>query len=128
MSDPARWRELAEEDLKMARLALKEGLFRPACFHAQQGVEKVLKGFLLLRTREYPRTHKLLELLSLCDMTDREFGQWVDECQFLDRFYQASRYPDAPAGSLPEGEPGQAEGTRAVQTAGRMTAFVAGKL
>jgi HEPN domain-containing protein len=41
-----RWLAFAREDLRMAELALAEGIFNQACFHAQQCVEKVIKGWL----------------------------------------------------------------------------------
>ena len=42
------WFEFAREDLQMARLAIREGLYNQVCFHAQQAVEKMLKGLLAL--------------------------------------------------------------------------------
>lgn len=128
MSDPKRWRDFSREDYQAARVSFEEGLFRPACFLAQQAVEKALKGFLLSRTGEYPKTHLLRELLSLCDLADPEFRQWIDDCHFLDRFYRSTRYPDAPPGSLPEGDPVQEDAQRAVGIAGRLVGFVAGKV
>lgn len=44
----------AEEDLKSARVLLKEGIFNQVCFHSQQVVEKSLKSFIKLR-KEYPQ-------------------------------------------------------------------------
>lgn len=128
MSDPKRWREFAREDCQAARVSFEGGLFRPACFLAQQAVEKALKGFLLSRTGEYPKTHLLRELLSLCDLADPEFRQWIDDCHFLDRFYRSTRYPDAPPGSLPEGDPTREDAQRTVDIAGRLVGFVEGKI
>lgn len=128
MSDPKRWRDFAREDYRAARVSFEEGLFRPACFLAQQAVEKALKGFLLSRRGEYPKTHLLRELLSLCDLADHEFRQWTDDCHFLDRFYRSARYPDAPPGSLPKGDPTQEDAQRAVGIAGRLVQFVEAKI
>ncbi len=128
MSDPRQWRNLAREDCLVARLSLDHGLFRPACFHAQQAAEKALKGFLLVRTDTYPKTHPLRELLSLCDLGDPEFRQWIEECHFLDRFCRVVRYPDAAAGALPEGDPDREEGQRAVEIAERLVRFVEEKI
>jgi HEPN domain-containing protein len=128
MSDPRRWRDFAREDCRAARVSLGEGLFRPACFLAQQSVEKALKGFLLFRTGKYPKTHLLRELLSLCDLADPEFRQWVEDCHFLDRFYRSTRYPDAPPGSLPERDPTREDAQRTVGIAERLVQFVEGRI
>ena len=39
-----RWLAFAREDLRMAELALSESIFNQVCFHAQQCVEKAIKG------------------------------------------------------------------------------------
>jgi len=128
MSDPKQWRDLAREDCRVARLSLDHGFFRPACFHAQQAVEKALKGFLLTRTDAYPKTHLLRELLCLCDLSDPEFGQWAEDCHYLDRFYRVARYPDAAAGALPEGHPDREHAQHAVEIAERLVKCVEAKI
>jgi HEPN domain-containing protein len=128
MSDPKQWDNLALEDCRVARLLVDEGVFRPACFHAQQAVEKALKGFLILRTNAYPKTHLLRELLSLCDLADAGFRQWVEDCHFLDRFYRVARYPDAAAGALPGGDPTREDAERAARIAESMLRFVKDKV
>ncbi len=45
--DISRWLIFAEEDLKVAEIVLREGLYNQACFHAQQCAEKALKAALL---------------------------------------------------------------------------------
>jgi HEPN domain-containing protein len=40
------WLAFATEDLQMAELALREGIYNQVCFHSQQCVEKCLKGLL----------------------------------------------------------------------------------
>ena len=39
-----RWWQMASDDLRVAELILREGIYHQACFHAQQCVEKALKG------------------------------------------------------------------------------------
>ena len=39
-----RWLAFAHEDLRVAEIALPEGLFNQVCFHSQQCVEKALKA------------------------------------------------------------------------------------
>ncbi len=60
-----RWLVFAREDLRMAELALAEGIFNQVCFHAQQCVEKVIKGWLEQQGRIPPRTHRMAGLLVL---------------------------------------------------------------
>ena len=43
-----------------------DGPYDTACFHAQQGAEKYLKGLLAFMERTIPRTHNLEELQQLC--------------------------------------------------------------
>jgi HEPN domain-containing protein len=50
-----RWLAFAREDLRMAELALPEGLFNQVCFHAQQCVEKAIKGWLEQQGRIPPQ-------------------------------------------------------------------------
>ena len=40
------WLKIAQEDLKMAKLALPNGLFSPLVYHCQQAAERTLKGYL----------------------------------------------------------------------------------
>ena len=40
------WLSFAREDLRMAELALVDGMFNQVCFHARQCVEKSIKAFL----------------------------------------------------------------------------------
>jgi len=42
--DAQRWLTFAEQDLRMAELALSAAIFNQTCFHAQQCVEKCLKS------------------------------------------------------------------------------------
>lgn len=59
------WSRFADEDLRMARLAFREGMPNQACFHAQQCCEKMLKAVLVSGDVDVPRTHKMADLLSL---------------------------------------------------------------
>lgn len=61
------WLRKGESDLIAGkRIAESEGPYDTACFHAQQAVEKFLKGFLAFHERPIPRTHDLEELVELC--------------------------------------------------------------
>jgi HEPN domain-containing protein len=61
------WFLKAESDLNTAKRMLESaGPYDTACFHAQQGAEKYLKGFLAFIEQPIPRTHNLEELQQLC--------------------------------------------------------------
>ena len=85
-----RWLAFAREDLRMAELAMAEALWNQVCFHAQQGVEKVLKARLADRDETPPRTHKLIDLVAL--VGDTALAGLADEVRTLDRFYLPTRY------------------------------------
>ncbi|MEM6430667.1 MAG: HEPN domain-containing protein [Deinococcota bacterium] len=71
-ADHARgWFLKADSDLSAARQILSgEGPYDTACFHAQQAVEKLLKGMLAFHEQAIARTHDLEELAQLCKTLD----------------------------------------------------------
>jgi HEPN domain-containing protein len=109
------WLAFAREDLRMAELALAEEIFNQACFHAQQCVEKAIKGWLAQQDQIPPRTHRMADLLGL--VPAELFGTMADEVRLLDRFYIPTRYPDALPGALPEGMPGRRDAETSVDLA-----------
>src|SRR3972149_7110635 len=88
-----RWIDFAGEDLLVAELTLKEGINNQVCFHSQQCVEKVLKGFIIFKGKIHPQSHKLADILS--KIPKSPFDDLRDEILLLDRFYISTRYPDA---------------------------------
>ena len=105
MKEQNNWFYFAEEDIKMAESAFKERIFNQTCFHSQQAVEKMLKGFLKAKGIIVPRTHFIVELLKICIKIDKNFQDLRDKCAILDDYYIPTRYPDAIPGVLPEGLP-----------------------
>jgi HEPN domain-containing protein len=95
------WLTKAASDLATADLILDStGPYDTACFHTQQAVEKLLKGFLAFHELSIPRSHDLEELqrlvcaiqplpelaaLDLTEMTDYavavryDFEFWPDQ-------------------------------------------------
>lgn len=114
----------AEEDLKSARVLLKEGIFNQVCFHSQQVVEKSLKSFIKSKKRISPKTHSLLELLNICSQYDKKFKTLLNICKFLDKFYVPTRYPDAIVGSLDEELPNKRDAEKALKSAEIVYNFV----
>ncbi len=107
-----RWLAFAREDLRMAELALAESIFNQVCFHAQQCVEKAIKGWLEQQGQAPPRTHRMADLLPLLPYD--LMGELSDELRLLDRFYIPTRYPDALPGMLPGGMPRQRDAEEAL--------------
>lgn len=65
MREANRWLEFARQDLRIAELAMSEGLYNQVCFHSEQCVEKVLKAWLAEKGKKIPRTHSMADLLTL---------------------------------------------------------------
>ena len=103
MSAVEQWLKFVNDDLRSAEILLREGIFNMVCFHSQQAVEKSLKAFLRQHHKSIPFIHILEELCDRCIKIDSSFSQLRADCKALDVFYQPTRYPEAPTGSLPEG-------------------------
>ena len=112
------WIKIAEEDLQSAEYLLEKSLFRMACYHAQQSVEKVLKAVLTEEEIEFSRTHNILDLASAVKQTGHESPLAAEDAVFLNSVYRA-RYPTA-LGLLPTGEPTQEDAERASHSAREM--------
>ncbi|MFQ6078845.1 MAG: HEPN domain-containing protein [Thermodesulfobacteriota bacterium] len=121
-----RWLRFADEDLKMAKLAFKEGMYNQVCFHAQQCVEKLLKGFIQFKDKVHPQSHKLADLLS--SISESPFDELRGDILLLDRFYIPTRYPDALPGSLSEGLPTEEDAKEAMAVAQAVLRNVRGEM
>lgn len=89
------WFARAQEDLNAVGLLLKKGgSSNLACFHAQQAVEKYLKGFLAHHEIHVRKIHDLESLLEECENINHSFKDFHDAILFLSQFYIESRYPD----------------------------------
>ena len=116
--DAQRWLTFAEQDLRMAELALSAEIFNHTCFHAQQCVAKCLKACLTAGGELLPRTHLIADLLQQLPATAQgTVASLEQELLALDQFYIPTRYPDALPGSLPEGLPQQPHAATALATA-----------
>jgi HEPN domain-containing protein len=98
-----RWLQLAELDLKAAKLLRKDaGLTPVVCFHAQQCIEKLLKALIESEALNPPKSHDLIllhaKVTSLIQLDE-------DLLSELNQVYIDARYP-ASIGLLPNGLPG----------------------
>jgi len=128
MKEINKWLEFAKDDLRMAELALQERIFNQACFHSQQVVEKVFKGYLEGFHKIIPKTHALDDLLNLCIEINRDFSNLKDICLKLDKYYIPMRYPDALPGMLPDGLPNERDAQESISFAKEIMRFVIGRL
>jgi HEPN domain-containing protein len=122
------WPDRAAEDLTVARLLLRERYFSHACFLAQQCAEKSLKAYLLAVKNNYPRAHKLVDLITLCIAVNSEFSRFRDDCIVIDQYYVPTRYPNGIPGALPEGMPASQEAGEAVASAEAIMNFTMSQL
>ena len=118
MREADRWLGFARQDLRIAELAMNEGLYNQVCFHSEQCVEKVLKAWLAEKGKRIPRTHSMADLLTLIPAD--VVADMAEEILLLDRFYIPTRYPDALPGSLEDGLPDKDEAQEALALATRV--------
>ena len=93
--DALAWVNYAEEDLIMAKSALKrrKPLTTASCFHSQQCAEKYLKAILVAKDVEFPKTHDLLILNTLCSTADIITGLTKESLGRLSGYAVHTRYP-----------------------------------
>lgn len=128
MDERNNWFNFAQEDLIVAKLSFNEKIYNQACFHSQQGVEKMLKGFLKINNKNIPKVHSLAQLLTLCVEIDSSFETLRADCVKLDDYYIPTRYPDALPGMLPEGLPSEDDAQKAILTLEEVMDFITKKL
>ncbi|MEW6285237.1 MAG: HEPN domain-containing protein [Chloroflexota bacterium] len=90
-----KWVEYAEEDLILAKSALRRNKPLPigACFHSQQCAEKYFKAILVSRDIEFPKTHDLLILNTLCTDAGILTGFTKEDLGRLSGYAVRTRYP-----------------------------------
>lgn len=93
------WIRKAESDLKNIannlRLPPEEIPTDTLCFHAQQASEKYLKAYLTYHSKEYPFTHNIAGLITVCSELDREFSVLSGEAETLTPYSVNIRYPES---------------------------------
>jgi len=91
------WLKYSQNDLISAR-HLYEDLYpkqiEVACYLSQQSAEKALKGYMLFKDTEPPKTHNLIELCQICIKHDSTFSEIIDACADLTPYGVAVRYPN----------------------------------
>lgn len=97
------WLQASHDDLILIQEILhNEQLTHLVAFHAQQSIEKSLKGLLELENRDVPKKH---DLLLLKNLVLPWIGKMDEEIlEELNELYIESRYP-GDFGLLPSGKP-----------------------
>jgi len=108
------WYEYAKEDYKTIKAIAGKKLTKSLLFHAQQLVEKIIKGIIYEKGVAPPKTHELVVLFREADVTLEEFDLEYEEVQFLNSVYIETRYPPD-FGLLPGGEPSDEDEKYAIQ-------------
>jgi HEPN domain-containing protein len=97
------WIEKAEGDFHSALRELrarKNPNYNSACFHAQQCVEKYLKGRLQEEEVPFPKTHFLPAILDLLLPVEPLWDAWRQELTDLSAYAVNFRYPGESPGAL----------------------------
>lgn len=98
------WLSKVSMDLEAATLDLtaRTPLAADVVFHAQQAVEKALKGFLTWHSSPFRKTHNLEELGEQCQQFDPTLRPVIDIAVPLTKYAWKYRYPGDPAEPLRE--------------------------
>lgn len=93
---PADWPRHAYSDLELARKGRLSSdiLLEELCFHAQQTVEKSLKGLLVAKGISFPRTHNIRVLIDSLP-NDMVLPAEIEKTAGLTDYAVMSRYPSA---------------------------------
>lgn len=89
------WCDFANDDLVTAKylLGLHPLKLEIICYHCQQSAEKMLKGFLIDRDIEPPKTHDLRLLRRMCKEVADGFRDIEEACVRLTAYGVQPRYP-----------------------------------
>ncbi len=125
LSVSKKWLDFAEEDQQVVELLWSQDstLFRTICFHAQQYVEKILKGIIDNKTQKPPRIHDINALVEKCTELGVAIPLNETEILFLSSIYIDVRYPPD-VGLLPSGEPLKSDADLAVNTVRKLRKWV----
>jgi HEPN domain-containing protein len=94
--DVAEWINKAEQDYQTA-LVMARRRTNPVPdivgFHAQQCIEKYLKALLVFNKVDFPKTHDLIELLSILEEKEPLLDALAPALRILNPFSVQFRYP-----------------------------------
>lgn len=118
MSTDKSWRNYADENLEVARLALDNHYYNACLQNAQQAIEKYLKATLITEGYAVKKTHNVEQLDRQLKGVGFETGLSEDECELLDAIYIPSKYPTG--GVLPDFKPNKDISKRCIEIADKV--------
>ncbi len=92
---PQEWLRHADSDLLLAKLGAdnEDVLTAQVCFHAQQAVEKALKGLLIHAELRFPPVHDLEPLLEVARQAMIDLPAWAEDLLDMTPYAVETRYP-----------------------------------
>jgi len=120
-----KWLKFAEEDYKLVSFLYnkQKDFYRSICFHAQQFVEKILKGILEGAGLSPLKIHDINALVKRVSKLGIIVPLKEREILFLSSIYIDVRYPPD-VGLLPNGEPSRKDVDIAVEAVRRLKRWV----
>jgi HEPN domain-containing protein len=95
VSNPLEWLRRARSNLARAKAdrGLPEILYEDLCFDAQQAAEKAIKAILVHRNVPFPKTHAIMDLLTLLHQAGVSVSDDVRQAAILTGYAVEARYP-----------------------------------
>lgn len=120
------WYDYAIEDYKTIHTTKGKKLIKTVLFHAQQFIEKSIKGIIYDNKKTPTKTHDLVILAKEAEIDLSTFCLTTEELQFLNSVYIETRYPPD-LGLLPNGEPSEKDEKYAIQIAEKFYKYMKDK-
>ncbi len=91
----AEWLRRARSNLARARAgrSAPEVLYEDLCFDAQQAAEKAIKAVLVHRQISFPKTHDIIDLLTILQRSEIEVPEAIRQADLLTGYAVETRYP-----------------------------------
>ena len=123
-----KWLNFADEDYALVVFLNNQEtkFFRSICFHAQQFIEKILKGILEASGQVPPRIHDINALVKRVNKLGLTVPLQENEILFLSSVYIDVRYPPD-VGLIPEGEPTKKDAEIAVKAVKKLREWITQK-
>ncbi len=122
------WFAQAEHDLGHASHSVEAKDYDWACFAAHQAAEKALKAVFQSIAAQVIMGHAIQDMLGELRRTLRVQGRLLESGRILDRYYIATRYPNAHPAGAPHQHYTRTEASRAIRHASQILRFCEGHL
>lgn len=91
--DYKKWLKYAIEDYEKVKFGFYFEEKFELCCNAQQAIEKLFKGYLIMKGKEYTSTHDIYALCKYCAKYDEKFNSFRRYASILSKYYVDKRYP-----------------------------------